>query len=153
MEYLCSANVHNRLMTGRIKSKLRGESYTKDSVMVNTLQNTYAIKCKLDDLADFVCPTCAFANSKRRAISSTHNPDVKATKVGERIYVDIKSLKAVSRGSFSRGQMAMTIIHALIVRSPSQRLNLWVSMCILLHHTHLITTKLNVVSNRLILRR
>ena len=69
--------------------------------MVNTLQNAYGIKCKLDDLADFFCPTCAIANSKRKAISSTRNPDVKATRVGERIYVDIKSIKAVSRGGFS----------------------------------------------------
>ena len=55
----------------------------------------------MDDLADFFCPTCAIANSKRKASSSTRNPDVKATKVGERIYVGIESLKTVSRGGFS----------------------------------------------------
>ena len=73
--------------------------------MVNTLQNTYGIKCKLDDLAigRFLLPHLCYCklNSKREAISSTRNPDVKATQIGERIYVDIKSLKPVSRGGFS----------------------------------------------------
>ena len=67
---------------------------------VNTLNNTYGIKCSIDDFEDFFCPTCGLANSRRNNISASRNPDTKATKVGQRIYADIKSFKNSSRSGY-----------------------------------------------------
>ena len=58
----------------------------------DTLHNTYGIKCSNADL-DFFCPTCAIAKSRRKAIGQSRDPDLRATRVGERIYTDVKDLK------------------------------------------------------------
>jgi len=50
--------------------------------MMDTLHNTFGISCDLKELDDFFCTTCALANSKRQAITSSRDPSARSTKVG-----------------------------------------------------------------------
>lgn len=66
-------------------------------VLKDTLLNTYGVKCSNSDL-DFFCATCALGKSIRKPFGSSRDPEAKATRVGERIYTDIKDLKLTTPG-------------------------------------------------------
>ena len=74
--------------------------HASKEAVINTLNNTYGIACTDKDFEDFFCATCAISNSKRKGISMERNPDLRATKKGERIYCDLKTFKAPSHGGY-----------------------------------------------------
>ena len=96
--------------THYVKSNQRKETWlglhkrlkhASKEVMINTLNNTYGIQLTTKDLDDFFCATCAIANSSRKGTSLLRNPDLKATKVGERVFCDIKTFKAPTRQGYN----------------------------------------------------
>ena len=75
-------------------------NHASKEVMINTLNNTYGIQLTSKGLDDFFCPTCAIANSSRKGTSMLRNPDLKATRVGERVFCDLKTFKQPTRQGF-----------------------------------------------------
>ncbi len=76
----------------RLHAKL---GHVSNKTMIDTLHNTYGLRCDLRDLIDQFCPVCAIAKSVRQGISHSANPepDIEITGPRQLFYSDMKTVQ------------------------------------------------------------